>query len=74
MTLFIGLIFMVEKVAQHSHCNVCGKAVPLEEAQCSEDCKQKFRAMMKKRKMLVYLMYGLIGVIFILFLFSGGGL
>ena len=63
---------MAEKVAQHAHCNICGKAIPLDEAQCSEDCKQKFQTMIRKRKMLVYLMYGLIFVILILYIFTSG--
>lgn len=63
---------MVEKIPQHTHCNVCGKAIPLGEAQCSEECRQKFQVMVKKRKMLVYLMYGLVFVILILFIFSSG--
>jgi predicted nucleic acid-binding Zn ribbon protein len=62
---------MVEKVAQHTHCQICGKAIPLKENLCSEECKQKFQAMMKKRKMLVYLMYGLIFVILVMFLLAG---
>ena len=63
---------MAEKVGQHTHCQICGKATPVNETLCSEECKQKYRAMIKKRKMLVYIMYGLIFFILILFLFGGG--
>ena len=64
------LVIMVEKIPQHAHCNICGKAIPTVETLCSEECKQKYHQMMKKRKILVYIMYGLIFVILALFLFS----
>ncbi|MFW6120408.1 MAG: DUF2116 family Zn-ribbon domain-containing protein [Petrotogales bacterium] len=59
---------MVEKVGQHAHCQICGKAIPVSENLCSEECKQKYQSMVKKRKMLMYIMYALIFVILILFL------
>mgnify|MGYP002750209242 CR=1 FL=1 len=61
---------MVEKVAQHTHCHICGKAIPFNETLCSEECKQKYQAMVKKRKTIVYIMYALIAFILILFLFN----
>jgi len=61
---------MVEKVAQHTHCQICGKAIPITETLCSEKCKQRYQTMVKKRKMLVYIMYGLIAFILVLFLFG----
>ncbi len=61
---------MVEKVAQHTHCQICGKAIPITETLCSEECKQRYQTMVKKRKMLVYIMYGLIAFILVLFLFN----
>jgi len=61
---------MVEKVAQHTHCQICGKAIPITETLCSEECKQRYQTMVKKRKMLVYIMYSLIAFILVLFLIS----
>jgi len=61
---------MVEKVAQHTHCQICGKAIPITETLCSEKCKQRYQNIHKKRKMLVYIMYGLIAFILVLFLFG----
>ncbi len=58
---------MVEKVGQHSHCQICGKAIPISETLCSDECKQKYRGMIKKRKILMYIMYALIFVILIMF-------
>jgi predicted nucleic acid-binding Zn ribbon protein len=51
---------MVEKIVQHTHCGICGKAIPINESFCSEDCRQKYQQLLKKRKMLVYIMYGTI--------------
>jgi predicted nucleic acid-binding Zn ribbon protein len=54
---------MVERVAQHTHCQICGKTIPISETLCSDECKQKYHSMIKKRKMLIYIMYALIFVI-----------
>ena len=61
---------MTEKIVQHSHCQICGKAIPVSEMFCSEECKAKYSAMMKKRKIVVYAMYALIGVIIILYVIT----
>jgi predicted nucleic acid-binding Zn ribbon protein len=57
---------MAEKVAQHTHCQICGKAIPISETLCSEECKQKYESMIRKRKMLMYIMYALIFIILIM--------
>ena len=61
---------MAEKIAQHTHCNICGKAIPISELHCSEECKQKFEKMIKKRKMYMYIMYITMAVIILIFFFS----
>ena len=61
---------MVEKVGQHKHCQICGKTIPIDENLCSEECKQKFQTMVKKRKILVYVMYALIFFILTMYLVS----
>jgi predicted nucleic acid-binding Zn ribbon protein len=50
---------MVEKIGQHTHCHICGKAIPFSDSEtlCSDECKQKYQGMLKKRKWLVYIMY-----------------
>ena len=55
-------------ILPHSHCQICGKSIPVSETFCSEECKQKYGTMMKKRKFMVYIMYALIAIIVILFL------
>jgi predicted nucleic acid-binding Zn ribbon protein len=62
---------MVETIPSHSHCQICGKAIPVSETFCSEECKQKYAAMMKRRKLMVYVMYALIAVILVIILFTG---
>jgi len=61
---------MVEKIAQHTHCQMCGKAVTVNETLCSEECKQKYQNILKKRRRYVYIMYGAIAVMIILLLWS----
>ena len=62
---------MAEKVGQHTHCQICGKTIPMSETLCSDECKQKYQGMIKKRKILMYIMYALIFVILIMFILSG---
>lgn len=59
---------MVEKIAQHAHCQICGKAIPVDESHCSEECKQRYQKMMKNRRFYLYIMYGLIAVVIIMFI------
>jgi predicted nucleic acid-binding Zn ribbon protein len=59
---------MVEKVSQHTHCQICGKAIPFTETLCSNECKEKYKTMVKKRKTLLIVMYILIFFILALFL------
>ena len=59
---------MTEKVGQHTHCQICGKAIPITETLRSEECKQKYKGMLKKRKIMFYVMYGLMGVFIIMLL------
>ena len=59
---------MTESIPPHAHCQICGKAIPVSETFCSEECKEKYNTMMKKRKLMVYAMYALIAVIVIMFM------
>ena len=58
---------MTNKVGQHTHCQICGKVTPISENLCSQECKEKYQNMIKKRKMFVYLMYAIIFFIIALF-------
>ncbi len=61
---------MTEKILQHSHCPVCGKAMPADEKTCSETCKLRMDEMIKKRKLLRYAYYAVM-ILFILILVMG---
>ncbi|MDH7517772.1 MAG: DUF2116 family Zn-ribbon domain-containing protein [Candidatus Thermoplasmatota archaeon] len=61
---------MVEKIAQHTHCHMCGKAIPANETLCSEECKQKYQNLLKKRRRYIYIMYGAIAVMVIVLILS----
>lgn len=59
---------MAEKILQHKHCPICGKAILIEEEYCGDKCKNDFESMVRKRKYLMYLMYGAIILFFIIIL------
>jgi predicted nucleic acid-binding Zn ribbon protein len=66
------LIIMAETVPQHAHCHMCGKSIPFGETLCSEECKQRYQRLLKRRKIMVYLMYGIIAALIVIFVLSGG--
>ena len=57
---------MVEKIPQHMHCQICGKAVASTETLCSDECKTQYQALTKKRKTWIYIMYAAIGAMIVL--------
>ena len=62
---------MTEKILQHSHCPVCGKAMPVDEKTCSEACQLKYNAMVRKRKLWLYAFYAML-IVFIVMMLLGG--
>lgn len=62
---------MTEKIPQHTHCQICGKAIAGEETMCSDECKQRYESMIKRRKWLSYILYGSMIFIVIILLLSG---
>jgi predicted nucleic acid-binding Zn ribbon protein len=58
---------MPEIVPQHNHCLVCGKSIIVGETLCSEQCKQKYSSMLRRRKLIVYLMYGMLFAVIVIF-------
>ncbi len=66
---------MVEKVLQHKHCQVCGRAIPVDEIFCSVECDNKYKGYMKKQRRSNYLMLGALAAmvaIMVIFMFIGG--
>lgn len=64
------MVEMVEKINQHQHCQICGKAIPLGETLCSEECRQKYHNFVRRRKLMLYLMYGMLVAIIVVFVLS----
>jgi len=58
----------MERVPQHSHCQICGKAVPYEKTVCSDECQEQYESIVKKRRFYMYIMYGALAVLIIMFI------
>ena len=52
-------------IPPHSHCIVCGKAIPPGEKFCSEKCRQEYEKMVRRRKLYIYLMYLALAILLI---------
>ena len=61
---------MVEKLIQHKHCLVCGRAIPSAEELCGDECKVERDSVLKKKKTYVYMMYGAIIVMIVFLIIS----
>ena len=57
----------MERIPQHSHCQICGKAIPYGETVCSDECREKYDQLVKKRKMYIYLMCGALALLLFMF-------
>jgi len=57
---------LVERIAQHRHCQNCDKAIPYKDKFCDEKCEteQKTKLQSKKRQLLYF--YGMMVAVFIL--------
>jgi predicted nucleic acid-binding Zn ribbon protein len=62
---------MAERVPPHGHCQMCGKSTPVGETLCSEDCRQRYNNVFKKRKLIVYFMYGLLAALILVLVLGG---
>jgi len=62
---------MADKIPPHNHCHVCMKAIPVNEMYCSEECKQKYFKMQKRRKLMIYFMYGLLAAVIVAIVLTG---
>jgi len=59
---------MANTTPQHNHCIICMKAIPTSETLCSDECKQKYHAMLKKKRLtLLFLWVMIIAFIAVLF-------
>ena len=48
---------MAERLVQHKHCPICGKAMSAEKDTCSNECSIKRKRQMQEKKRTMYLFY-----------------
>ncbi|HVL86884.1 MAG TPA: DUF2116 family Zn-ribbon domain-containing protein [Candidatus Thermoplasmatota archaeon] len=58
------------QIPQHAHCQICGKAIQVEEKTCSPECARGLEAHQRKRKHMLYVLYAMIALMFVLLLFG----
>jgi predicted nucleic acid-binding Zn ribbon protein len=59
---------MVNTIPPHSHCIICMKSIPITETLCSDECKQKYKSMLKKKRLtLLFLWVMIIAFIAVIF-------
>lgn len=57
---------MVEKVAQHRHCQNCDKAIPYKDKFCDDKCESEYGVNVKSKKKQLTYFYVVMVVIFVL--------
>jgi predicted nucleic acid-binding Zn ribbon protein len=59
---------MVNTIPPHNHCIICMKSIPISETLCSDECKQKYKSMLKKKRLtLLFLWLMIIAFIAVIF-------
>jgi predicted nucleic acid-binding Zn ribbon protein len=58
---------MAERLVQHKHCPVCGKAMSVDKDTCSDECAVSRQSQQRERKRTLYLFYFSIVVLLIVF-------
>ncbi|MCK5414406.1 MAG: DUF2116 family Zn-ribbon domain-containing protein [Thermoplasmata archaeon] len=48
---------MAERLVQHKHCPICGKAMSADQETCSDECAIKRQTQMQEKKRTLYLFY-----------------
>jgi predicted nucleic acid-binding Zn ribbon protein len=49
---------------------MCGKPISMGETLCSDECKNKYQSMSKRRRFLLYLMYAMLAILVAVFLIT----
>ena len=58
------------QIPDHAHCGICGRAVPFGDKTCSKECAAKLEDLNKRRKRAMLMMYGLMGLAFLVLVLS----
>lgn len=48
---------MAERLVQHKHCPICGKAMSADRKTCSDECEVRHEAVMREKKRTMYMYY-----------------
>lgn len=65
---------MAERLVQHKHCPMCGKAMSASKEFCSDECEQAREAKQRERKRTLYTFYALIALMIVLFFLQISGM
>jgi predicted nucleic acid-binding Zn ribbon protein len=58
---------MAERLVQHKHCPVCGKAMSADRETCSDECAVSRQTQLQEKKRTLYFFYFAIVVMIIVF-------
>jgi predicted nucleic acid-binding Zn ribbon protein len=65
-----------KKWGPHSHCPICGKAMPIDKQFCSQNCKDNYHTGQKKKKkksrIQMIFMVGMMAVLMVFLFLSSG--
>ena len=48
---------VAERLVQHKHCPVCGRAMSADKKTCSDDCEVRHEAIIREKKRTMYMFY-----------------
>ncbi|MBY9008774.1 MAG: DUF2116 family Zn-ribbon domain-containing protein [Candidatus Lokiarchaeota archaeon] len=64
-----------KKWGPHSHCPICGKAMPTDKQFCSQNCRDHYHTSQKKKKkkgrIQMIVMFGVMAVVFVFIFLIG---
>ncbi len=64
-----------KSITPHKHCLNCGIAIPPDKTFCSKKCEEQWNAMLKKKKINLYVWMAFMAILIVLlFVGMGGGL
>ncbi len=61
----------VEGLAEHKHCEACGKSIGLTGRVCSPECVERFQEGVRLRKRSVYMVMGAVALVLLFSVYGG---
>ncbi len=62
----------MDKIPPHKHCLNCGIAIPPDKTFCSKKCENEWNAMIRKKKMNLYIWMAMLAILLIILVASSG--